>query len=148
MDDDEALLAALGEALSADDDVPDSFREAASAAYAWHDIDAELAALIYDSARAEHEPALTRAEPAALRALTFAARQLSVELHLSDGALSGQVIPPQAGEVEVHTARGEAGAVPIDEVGYFRLTAVPTGPFRLHIRTADGASVLTDRIIL
>jgi hypothetical protein len=148
LEDDEALLDALAEALRADSDIPDSFREAASAAYAWQDIDAELAALIYDSARAEREPALTRAEPAGLRALTFSARRLSVELHLSDGALSGQVVPPQPGEAEVHTARGGTGAVPIDEVGYFRLAAVPTGPFRVHIRTADGASVLTDRIVL
>jgi hypothetical protein len=148
LDDDEVLLAALGEALRAEARVPQSFLEAARATFAWHNIDAELAALTYDSARDEREPALTRAEPAALRAFTFAARHLTIELHLSDGGLHGQVVPPQAGEVEVRPARGRVTAVPIDEVGYFTLSTVPTGPFRLYIRTADGGCALTDRISL
>jgi hypothetical protein len=147
-DDDDRLLAALGEALRADTRVPRSFLDTAKATFAWHNIDAELAALTYDSARQDREPALTRAEPAALRAFTFVSRHLTIELHLSDGALRGQVIPPQAGEVELRTDRGTVTAVPIDEVGYFALSAVPPGPCRLHIRTADGAAVLTDRISL
>jgi hypothetical protein len=148
LDDDEELLAALGDALRADTRVPQSFLEAAKATFAWHDIDAELAALTYDSARREPVPALTRAEPAALRAFTFVARHLTIELLLSDGALRGQVVPPQAGEAELRTVRGTVTAVPIDEVGYFALSPVPPGPCRLYIRTADGAAVLTDRICL
>ena len=40
---DDALLAALREALAARDAVPASFVEAGKSAYAWHNIDAELA---------------------------------------------------------------------------------------------------------
>jgi hypothetical protein len=49
-DDDDALLSAVRVALATHDDVPASFVEMGKASFAWHDIDAELAALSYDSA--------------------------------------------------------------------------------------------------
>ncbi len=49
--DDEQLLAALKESLRARQAVPPEFVEAAKNAYAWHNIDAELAQLTYDSIR-------------------------------------------------------------------------------------------------
>src|SRR5439155_1472035 len=84
-------------ALRAARDVPRRFVEAGQAALAWHNIDAELAALTYDSAaerperlgatRAEQLGATraeqlgaTRAESATLRALTFASNRLSIHL--------------------------------------------------------------------
>ncbi len=48
---DEALLAALRQALAARQAVPPEFVEAGKSAFAWHNIDAELAQLTYDSAR-------------------------------------------------------------------------------------------------
>ena len=148
LDDDEQLMATLGEALRVGNSVPASFLEAARSSFAWRTIDAELAALTYDSAREERGAALTRAEPAALRSFTFVASHLTIELHLADGQVHGQVVPPQPGEVELRTARGPVRSVPVDEVGYFNLGAVPAGSFRLLARTADGASVLTDWITL
>jgi len=148
LDDDEQLMAALGKALRAGTSVPASFLEAARSSFAWRTIDAELAALTYDSARQEYGASLTRAEPATLRSFTFVASHVTIELHLSDGVLRGQVVPPQAGELELRTARGPVSAVPIDEVGYFILGTVPAGSFRLLARTADGAAVLTDWISL
>ena len=47
--DDEQLLAALGEAMRARREVPGWFVETGKNAYAWHNIDAELAQLTYDS---------------------------------------------------------------------------------------------------
>ena len=47
--DDEQLLAALGEAVKAREAVPEWFVETGKNAYAWHNIDAELAQLTYDS---------------------------------------------------------------------------------------------------
>jgi hypothetical protein len=146
LDDDEKLMAALGEALRAAASVPPSFLEAARSTFAWRTIDAELAALTYDSAREQPGAALTRAEPATLRSFTFAGRYLTVELHLSDRALHGQVVPAQPGRIELRTAAGPVRSVPVDEVGYFSLGAVPVGSFRLLVRTADGASVQTDWI--
>ena len=46
---DDELLAALGRALQAQEVVPDAVLEAAKGAYAWRTIDAELAALTFDS---------------------------------------------------------------------------------------------------
>ena len=49
MRDDDELLAALGEAIRAREEVPEWFVETGKNAYAWHNIDAELAQLTYDS---------------------------------------------------------------------------------------------------
>ena len=72
-DDDDELLAFLDEALRTEGDVPPDFVAAGKAAFTWRSIDAELAALVYDS---EREPALTRTQTADLRALTFASAGL------------------------------------------------------------------------
>ena len=147
--DDDRLLAELDRALREAREVPRDFVQAGKGAWAWRGIDAELAALTYDSALdAERAPALTRAEPAPLRALTFASAQLVIELEVTDDALLGQVVPPQPGEVEVHLADGRILAAGIDEVGGFAIRPVPSRSFRLRCRTESGASVLTDWIAL
>src|SRR5215469_9189705 len=69
--DDEELLAALRQALTARRAVPAEFVEAGKNAFAWHDIDAELAQLTYDSTYAPQTAARDRSEPASIRALTF-----------------------------------------------------------------------------
>jgi len=146
---DDQLVDKLDGALRAAESVPRDFVEAGKAAYAWHDIDAELAALTYDSALdTERVAAVTRAEPAPLRSLTFAAAQLVIELEVTDDALLGQVVPPQPGELEVRLANGQVIVATIDEVGCFVIRPVPTGSFRLRCRTDAGASVLTDWIAL
>ena len=48
-EDDDALLAAVKRAIREAEDVPPEFVEAAKTSFAWHNIDAELAALTYDS---------------------------------------------------------------------------------------------------
>ena len=147
--DDDQLLDKLDGALRAAEAVPRDFVETGKAAYAWHDIDAELAALTYDSAHDERRvPAVTRAEAAPLRALTFAAAQLMIELEVTAGALLGQIVPPQPGELEVRLASSQIITVAIDEVGAFAIQPVPTGSFRLRCRTDAGLSVLTDWIAL
>src|SRR5947208_3219487 len=97
--DDDSLLAALKGAVLEADDVPPSFVEAAKASFAWHNIDAELAALTYDSSRDMLAGAATRStsEPAQLRCLTFDASQLSIELEILGDTLHGQLVPPQRG---------------------------------------------------
>ncbi|MFC6534763.1 hypothetical protein [Nonomuraea rubra] len=101
--DDHELLARLRAAIEAAEAVPRDFVEAGKSAFAWREIDldmelAELAELTYDSAmHREEEAAALRADSAVLRALTFAATQLTIELEITEGALLGQVVPPQAG---------------------------------------------------
>jgi hypothetical protein len=149
-DDDEELLATLGEALRAADEVPPRFVEAGKAAYAWHNVDAELAALTFDSANdaPERVLALTRTEMAPLRALTFASPRLSIHLEVTRDALHGQVVPEQAGEIELRPASGAPATIAVDEVGWFVIRPAPSGAFRLRCRTATGATVLTDWITL
>lgn len=147
--DDEQLLAALAEAMAAARAVPDDFIQAGKDAYDWRAIDAEIAALMHDSTPGEPVPendlmpAGTRAEPAALRALTFTSTRLTVEVQLGSDALLGQVAPPRAGEVEVQLASGPAVRVPVDPVGWFAVRPAPTTAFRLRLDTGAGADVLT-----
>ena len=144
--DHEQLLAALGDAIRARQAVPDSFIDMGKGAYAWHNIDAELAQLTYDSSR---EPAAgLRSETASIRALTFTSAHLSLELEVTDGSLLGQVIPPQAGTLETQTRAGTTTSTPVDEIGCFAVEPIPASPFRLRYRTADGADVLTGWITL
>jgi multidrug efflux pump subunit AcrA (membrane-fusion protein) len=146
---DDELLARLAEARQAADRVPREFIEAGKAAYAWRDIDAELAELVYDSALEEAQLAgQMRAEQAQLRALTFTAAALTIEIEVSDEALLGQLVPPEAGEVEVITPAGTAQLEPIDDVGFFTIRPVPAGSFRIHCRTASGTFVATNWLSL
>lgn len=147
MHDDEELLAALGEAIRAREQVPEWFIETAKNAYAWHNIDAELAQLTYDSSRDRDAAAAVRSEAASIRALTFTSGQLSIELEVGESTLLGQIVPPRAGTLEIHTAAGVVSS-PVDEIGCFSVTPIPASPFRIRCRTEDGADVLTGWITL
>ena len=147
LSDDDRFLAELGEAMRAARAVPDSFVQAGKSAFAWHDVDSELARLVSDSAAEDSQvSAGMRSERAVLRSLTFATAELTIDVDVQPDALRGQVAPPQAGTVQV---RGQGVTVqdfPIDEVGWFVIRPVPTGPYRLSIRLANGLTALTDWI--
>ena len=145
--DDEQFLAALGEALRARQAVPEWFVETGKNAYAWHNIDAELAQLTYDSLDDREPAAAVRSESASIRALTFTSARLSIELEVAESSLIGQIIPPRAGTLEVHTTAGVTSS-PVDEIGCFVVDPIPSSPFRLRCRTEDGADVLTGWITL
>ena len=147
MHDDEELLAALGEALRAREAVPGWFVDTGKNAYAWHNIDAELAQLTYDSSRDQDAVAVVRSGAASIRALTFTSARLSIELEVAEDSLVGQIIPPRAGTLEVHTTAGVTSS-PVDEIGCFAVAPIPASPFRLRCRTQDGADVLTGWITL
>jgi len=141
--DDERLLVALSEAMKARQVVPSWFVETGKNAFAWHNIDAELAQLTYDSYEDQREPALMRSETASIRALTFTSDHLSLELEVTETSLLGQIIPPGAGVLEIHTRAGEISTTEVDEVGCFAVDPIPESPFRLRCRSADGTDVLT-----
>jgi hypothetical protein len=145
--DDEQLLAALGEALQAREAVPSWFVETGKSAYAWHNIDAELAQLTYDSSHDTTGAAVTRSEAASIRSLTFTSPHLSLELEVTGNSLLGQVIPPRAGTIETHTTAGVTASA-VDEIGCFAVDPIPASPFRLRYRTTDGTDVLTGWITL
>jgi hypothetical protein len=148
--DDEALLAALREALRARRAVPPEFVEAGQNAFAWRGIDAELAQLTYDSTRdrdREHASS-TRAEDASIRALTFSSAHLTIELEVTTDSLLGQIIPAQAATILVQTRTSAETAVPADEIGCFSVHPLPGVPFRLQCQTAVGIDVSTGWISL
>ena len=143
-DDDDRLLAELGDAVRDRRAVPERFVEIARASFAWHDVDVELAAMRYDSA-SSGLPAGVRAGPSDVRALTFEAARVTLEVELSREALVGQVVPPQSGSAELWADGADPLTVVVDENGWFHLGLPPTQPFRLCVRTAAG-TVLTDRV--
>jgi hypothetical protein len=147
---DEQLLGALREAIRARQAVPAEFIEMGKNAFAWHNIEAELAQLTYDSSRERdgEKTASMRSETASIRALTFTSAHLSLELEVTESSLLGQIIPPQAGTLEIHTRAGVITATPVDEIGCFAVDPIPDSPFRLHCRTLDGTDVLTGWITL
>jgi hypothetical protein len=146
--DDELLLAALKEALEARQAVPPEFVELGKNAFAWRNIDAELAQLTYDSAYEQHSAPSMRSETASIRALTFTSAYLTIELEVNEDSMLGQVIPAQEGTIEIQTRTGATATIPVGEVGYFPIRSIPDGPFRLHCHTTDGSDVLTGWITL
>ena len=146
--DDEALLAALQQALAARRAVPPQFVTAAKNAFAWHNVDAELAQLTYDSIHGPEPAARTRAESASIRALTFTSARLTIELEVTEDSLVGQVVPAQAATIEVQAQAEAETQIDTDEIGCFTIQPIPHGPFRLHCRAAGGIDVLTGWITL
>jgi hypothetical protein len=135
-DSDDGLLASLGAAARALDPVPAGVAQAAKAAFTWRTIDAELAALVYDSA--EQGLVGVRGAPAR-RSLSFEYADVVVDMELDEGerTLTGQVAPRAVDWIELHQAgSGIPVRVDADELGRFRMTGVRPGPFRLLCRFA------------
>lgn len=137
-DDDRALIDELRAALDAAGPVPPEFLAAGRAAFAWRDIDAQLAELTFDSAR---DPQLaTRTGPdAAGRLLAFAGGGLNLEVEVSDAGLTGQLSPAGAYRISCQSAAGTLDETTADPVGCFVLRAPPKGPVRLRVSGASGA---------
>lgn len=134
---DEELLAALGATLGSDS-VPERVMASARAAYTWRTIDAELAALSFDSLLADDGLATVRSVGMASRLLTFEASHLTVEIQVCPEGhhLVGQLVPPQSARVEVQHPGGTM-SVPADELGRFSVEALPGRLIRLCCRVAD-----------
>jgi hypothetical protein len=146
--DDDQLLAALRQAVHARRAVPPEFVEAGRNAFAWHNIDAELAQLTYDSSSDRDYELSVRAEAASIRALTFTSAHLAIELEVTQDSLVGQVVPAQAGTITVQPRDGAETTAVVDEIGCFSIHPVPSAEFRLHCRLAGGVETLTGWIAL
>ena len=141
--DDAGLECALAEALRDARTVPPRFREAARAAYGRRTLDAELATLARDCAAVPGTHRADREDLAALRGLTFVAADLTVAVELGAARLLGQVVPRGPGRVQLQTLDGDRASAEIDALGCFVLRSAPGRCFRLHLRTAAGARVVT-----
>ncbi len=144
-EDDDELLASLRDALH---EMPAAIVDAGKAVFTWRTVDAELAALVHDSAAGRRELTTTRAERARVRELTFASPSMTVHVQVSEDALHGQVVPPRSGAVEVHHAAEVSATSAIDDEGWFSVSPVPAGPFRLLWTMTAGTKATTDWLSL
>ena len=128
-DDDEVLLRDLGDAVADSRAVTDRARAAARAAFAWRTLDDELLELDHDS---DSAGVLVRGMVTA-RVLGFRGRDVTLEVELDRGQLTGQVIPGQACRVSVVTPAGDRWEVLSDESGVFMRPLEVSGPVRFVV---------------
>ena len=129
---DESILELLAAALDAADPVPQQVLDAAKAALTWRTVDAELAALLFDSATEELVGVRGVATP---RQMTFAGAGVEIELMLftePTRRIVGQVVPEQAAIVVL--SGGSEITASADDLGRFTLADVPVGHVRLTCR--------------
>nr|WP_062342362.1 hypothetical protein [Herbidospora sakaeratensis] len=117
------------------DPLPDDAVQIAVDAFVTHALDAELAALSFDSL---DEPALVRSGETP-RLLTFSVPGLSIEVEIIAGRLLGQLLPPQEAAVVVN------GRLPlaVDAFGRFEADGIPAGSLSLRCE-APGRTVVTE----
>lgn len=134
-DPDELLLTELRRVAALLDPMPDRLVRAGRESLTWRSVDAELAALLSDSAVEDERAALVRST-AGLRAVAFESNALTIELDvLVDGprrTLVGQLVPAAPAAVEVQTAELRT-TVAADAQGVFRVENVPAGQMRLRV---------------
>ena len=141
-EDDDELMAELGELLRREDPLPDAVVAGARGALVWRTVDTELASLSADSLL----DAVAGVRGDAQRQLTFDSRRLTVEVDVDAGHLVGQVVPPQRGHVELEGPRVQQAA-DTDALGQFSLPAT-RGPVRIRFRGDDGEIVVTEWVTL
>jgi hypothetical protein len=140
--DDDDLLAVLGEALREEADVPPRVVEAGKAIFALYSLESDLAALA-----AEPAGALTAGLRGGQdRQLAFATGAVTIHVQVSGRQVSGQVIPPQAGELDLHTRGGRPERADVDELGWFTITPAPRAEFRLLFLGSSGDRAVTEWI--
>ncbi|WP_300012452.1 hypothetical protein [Pseudonocardia sp.] len=143
---DRALLDELAALLRGRNEPPPEVLDAAREVFTWRTVDAEIAALTYDSLLDDVAVAVRAA--AQPRILTFESDGLTVEVELdatpSGRRLLGQLIPAQAAELELRSAETVVGSSVADDLGRFAVP-VPSGTARvwLRCRLADGTVVET-----
>ena len=128
-DDDEALLRELGDAVADSRAVTERARAAARAAYSWRTVDEELLDLAHDSEGA----GLLVGGVGTARVLGFRGPEVTLEVELDRGQLTGQVIPGQVCRVSVVTPAGDRWEVLSDESGVFMRPLEVTGPVRFVV---------------
>jgi hypothetical protein len=148
-DDDDELIGELGRAAELADPVPPHLVDAGIAAYTFRTIDADLAALVFDSAQAESEQLVRSERPA--RLLSFESTDLTIELEIIPQGdaihLVGQILPPAVVQVDVRQL-DLVSTGSTDGLGRFSLVLPGSGPFQLSLpyAGAKGGATVTDWI--
>lgn len=148
---DDALATWLADAARRMDPVPPDVVAAARRSFGRRALGADLAELAYDSV-VDDDRLVGARGLSGPRTLTFEAPSLTIEVQVDDvggRTLDGQLVPPQAGDIELRHPGGVLQLV-ADEMGRFRATGVPAGPVSLLCRSRlhPTSAVETDWVVL
>jgi hypothetical protein len=118
------------------DPVPENALEMARESLAWREPDVALARLVEQSlsqpgVRGDGLPEL----------LTFTAGELTIEVEIGDGALVGQLVPPQPARIRVDHSHGPTW-VDADALGRFSAEGISSGHLRLTCHPAAGGGAV------
>jgi hypothetical protein len=143
----EKIMSLLQLGLQQSDPVPPDVTDFAKEALSWRTIDAELAALSYDST--EETTSATVRSTAAARIVGFETGEWMIDLEhdAATGLLRGQIQPAGPLEVELHVI-GAVLVTETDEMGRFSFDGVDEGPVALVIRVEGEETVKTEWIVL
>ena len=138
--DDDLLAADLAAALEETRYVPADVPRIGRELFTWRDVDAELAALVSDSADAPAAAVVVRDEGDPGRSLIFATPDLTLvaEVESDPPALHGQVVvegerAELPGHVTVERLRADPVDADVDGVGYFTVAPFSAAtPYRLR----------------
>ncbi len=135
---DAALLAELREMWMTHDPPPADLVSAMVAAVAAADLDEEWEALVLVRDSADGPAAQVRGLGTSRILYFTAAEGWSLDAELDEGRVRGQLLDfdgdPTTVEVVVETTDGQTWTMPLDEVGFFALSADPTGSIRFTVR--------------
>lgn len=137
----EVLLTMLGKALDVADPVPSDVTDFAKAALGWRTIDAELAAIAYDSSTEETPAGVRNTSTARMLSFEAGSWTLEIEYNAATGRFIGQIEPARGATVELHFAGGIT-TTGTDDLGRFTFDDVLPGPISLVCRTPGDLEVV------
>ncbi len=145
---DDELMAMLAEAVAEADAVTERRLSAAKAAFAWRNVDEELAELLHDSAL-DAGAAVRSGSGDEPRSLSFGSGGLALEVEVDGTVLMGQVLGADLAGATVTLQRtGSADReVEVDPSGFVRFEDVAPGPIRL-VASAAGWRLVSPWVVV
>jgi hypothetical protein len=144
---DDDLIGILREVFETVDAPPAHVVAQAREAIVWHNVDIELAELVYDSATSAVSGVRAAEAP---RQVTFRAPGLEIEVEVVSERtriVIGQLVPAQEATIELRHS-GQRAETTADALGRFSFEDVAAGPIKLSVRTATGATVQTEGLVV
>jgi hypothetical protein len=146
--DDVELLAMLRSMLTGSAAVPAAVTAAARAAFDTRSLDAELAALIYDSATDDRLLVGSRGAADSARILVFRTEESTVEVEFVEGRALGQIDPVGAETVSLESPQATLGQAEIDSAGCFVMAGSFSGMVRIVLHGPGDARLVTEWTLL
>jgi hypothetical protein len=141
---DDELISRLRRIAAEADPLPEALISAARAAFALRDVDARVAELVRDSVL---DAPVTAMRGGDTRMLSFEAGDTVIEcevtVHAGGHDVKGQLSGGEAALVEAQVAGTPPVDVDVRPHGFFSVRGLPSGPFRLRCRMANGATIAT-----